>query len=387
MQSTTCSALMAGVFAAALGAQGATWIVDVNNGPGTNFTSLQAAIFTASPGDLLLVRAGTYQPAVLNQPLTIVADHGAAVAGSGAYGPGFEVHSIPAGTTAAIVGLTLAATSLTHESLRIINCQGTVILDRVHSTEYSTVSTADDVRFSRCEFDKGLSPAWSTVALDRCRVSPYPWTVGPASLRATGSYLRLDRCTVNGRDPASVGPIPGLLVPATPAIELTNSTLVLGDDGSGTIAAGAVDPTSAIVGSGTVELDPHVTLVASGGAPLTTGVTVTTRVRPSFAVDAGPPGGVVALDLFGPAGDGYIEAVGLAVTPAIDPVLQDRLWLQPLLLWSLGSFGASGRVVAQVPLPNSPLIVGVSFTWQAASFGAVSGLAVSNPVTYVHPAN
>ncbi|MCA8952855.1 MAG: hypothetical protein KDE27_25320 [Planctomycetes bacterium] len=365
-------------------AQGATWIVDANNGPGTHFTSLSAAVFTSAPGDLLLVRSGNYQPVFLDRPLFIVADSGAIVTGSGGYGPGFMVGAMPAGSTTAIVGLTLAATSLTHESLRVMAGPGTVILDRIHSTEYSTLLYSDDVRCSRCEFDRGLTTNVSTAALERCRIGPHPWDIDPASLRATGCYLRLERCVVRGRDPQ---PYFGTTLPATPAIELSATTLVLGDDGSGAIAAGAVGPAAAIVGSGVVEVDPHVTLLPSGGAMSTQGVSVTARVRPSLAVDAGPPGGAVALDLFGPNGDGYLEAVGIAVPPTVSPAVADRLWLQPMLLWSIGTFGPSGRATAQVPLPNLPIIVGVSFTWQAAAFGAVSGLAVSNPVSYVHPAN
>src|SRR5687767_13350498 len=36
------------------------WIVDAANGPGTNFTSLPAAVAAASSGDTLIVRQGTY---------------------------------------------------------------------------------------------------------------------------------------------------------------------------------------------------------------------------------------------------------------------------------------------------------------------------------------
>ncbi len=52
-------------------AQAADFIVDVNNGPGTDFTEIQAAIDAASPDDSLLVREGSYRSFTLNKGLTI----------------------------------------------------------------------------------------------------------------------------------------------------------------------------------------------------------------------------------------------------------------------------------------------------------------------------
>ena len=45
---------------AALPIAAQTYVVDVNNGPGTNFTTLQTAITTVPAGSTLLVRAGNY---------------------------------------------------------------------------------------------------------------------------------------------------------------------------------------------------------------------------------------------------------------------------------------------------------------------------------------
>ncbi len=65
----SCSLLL---FAAlAEGALGATLVVDPNGG-GT-YTSLQAAIDAAAPGDVISVRGGTYSTITLTKPLTISA--------------------------------------------------------------------------------------------------------------------------------------------------------------------------------------------------------------------------------------------------------------------------------------------------------------------------
>jgi hypothetical protein len=378
-------AFSATCMAACLFAQSATWIVDVHNGPGTNFTSLQTAIISAAAGDRLLVRGGNYQPALVDRPLSIVGDGNVVIVGSGGYSPGFLVLPIPEATTLAITGITFAATALTHESLRINAGAGTVILDRVHSTLLTTLSYSEDVRITRSQFDQGFQPFQSSAAMDRCVVGPLERTFsnsGRASLIATSSHLVLNRCQVRGADAYAVN---GFLFPATAAIDLSASTMVLCDDGSGSIAAGTGGSTPAVLGSGVLEIDPHAVLVPTGSAPAVSGVVAVTRIRPSLSVDAGSPGGIVEVDLFGPAGDGYLEAIGLATAPWIDPVLQDRLWLQPTLLWDIGTFGASSRAHQQIPLPNSQVLIGVSFTWQAVSFGATSGLALSNPVSYVHP--
>lgn len=379
------SLLPTACLAATLAAQSATWIVDVHNGPGADFTSLQTAIFSVAPGDMLIVRGGNYQPAVVDRPLTIVGDGNVVITGSGGYMPGFMVMPLPAGTTLSMTGITFAALALTNESLRVSAGPGTVILDRVRSALVTNLSTSDDVRITRSQFDHGVGVQSSTAALDRCTIGPRSTaSLGAlaASLVVTGSHVVLNRCQVHGQD-VYVGP--GASLPATPGISLSASTLVLCDDGTGAIAPGVGGSQSAITGTGVVELDPHAVLQPTGSAPAIAGPVAVTKVRPSLAVDAGAPGGIVEVDLFGPTGDGYIEAVGLAVAPTIDPALQDLLWVDPLLLWSIGTFGPTGRAMQQIPLPNSPIIVGISFSWQAASFGVVSGLALSNPVSYVHP--
>lgn len=63
-------------------AQAGVIVVDASNGPGTDFTTLKAALAAAADGDLLLVRTGTYDGShlMLNKAVSIVADSGAGVA-------------------------------------------------------------------------------------------------------------------------------------------------------------------------------------------------------------------------------------------------------------------------------------------------------------------
>ena len=59
------------LFAAALPAT--QWIVDQQNGPGTHFTTIGAAVAAAVDGDTIVVRTGTYVESVTTgKALTIL---------------------------------------------------------------------------------------------------------------------------------------------------------------------------------------------------------------------------------------------------------------------------------------------------------------------------
>lgn len=355
----------------------ATWIVDANNGPGTDFTSLQIAIYSAAPGDRLFVRAGTYQPGILDRPLAIVGDGNPVVAGNGGYSPGFLVQSLPAGSLTTITGMVFAAGSLSNESLRVQSGPGTIVLDGVESSLSTSVGASSDVRFAHSHFLQGLKIENSTCLLDECQVLPDAGQTVFSGLNTSSSHVVLNRCQVTGRSSATLF--------ATAAIESTSSTLVLTDDGTGSIVAGiGALPIAAIRGTGTAQIDPHVLLVPSGGAPAVTGVAATTRARPSLAITAGPAGGTIDLDLFGTTGEIYVEAVGLALPAIYVPGFDDTIWVQPLMHWTAGVFNATGHALEAIPVPNLPLVPGFSFTWQAAAFSQ-TGITLSNAVSYVHP--
>ncbi len=59
-------ALSFALFVPAAAAQPMTWIVDQNNGPGTNFTDLPPALVAAASGDTILVRPGGYTASTTN---------------------------------------------------------------------------------------------------------------------------------------------------------------------------------------------------------------------------------------------------------------------------------------------------------------------------------
>jgi len=76
----TCLSFAFVVLALAPSAQRRVLVVDKNNGPGTDYTTIQAAINAAGEFDLLLVRSGTYvESLTVTRSLTLAAHDGADV--------------------------------------------------------------------------------------------------------------------------------------------------------------------------------------------------------------------------------------------------------------------------------------------------------------------
>jgi hypothetical protein len=116
------------------------WIVDANNGPGTHFTTITAAIAAAQPGDRILVRAGNYIETVnVNKAVTIVGWNATrypmvvpANPFATAIWGGLGVTGIPAGHQCVVSGLVIARPTLASgASIGVLNSQGAVVLDRL----------------------------------------------------------------------------------------------------------------------------------------------------------------------------------------------------------------------------------------------------------------
>ena len=141
----------------------------------------------------------------------------------------------------------------------------------------------------------------------------------------------------------------------------------------------------AIVGSGTLVLDPHVRVIPNGTAsPIAPGVTVTMRTIPSLRALGGPVGGTVVVDLFAPAGGPYLLLVGLPTPPVPLTTLHGSLWVHGLVPVESGSIPAVGRTATTVHVPSGAELFARAFTWQALHGAATSGrIALSNPSTCV----
>jgi hypothetical protein len=136
MSSQTLSCIAASIALVSL-AQASTIVVDANNGPGANFTDIPPAIAAASPGDLLIVRAGTYSGFTL--------DRGLVMLGQGVvHTSDAHVVNIPASQRAVIV-------HMIPYTLEISACAGPVVVQDVSASGGMSVLQSNDVRFANVQ--------------------------------------------------------------------------------------------------------------------------------------------------------------------------------------------------------------------------------------------
>jgi hypothetical protein len=177
---TTAGALAC---ALALPASASTYVVDASGAPGTDFTSIVSAISAAVDGDVLIVRAGAYEPIHLDEALTILCDPDVS-------SPVLHVHSLLAGEVAVVSGLATL-------DIDLVGCAGTVILDKVSADNSYylvtsparptlNVASSADVRIYR-----------STFIADNYAYGSF-FTPGDDAVVVSGSRVELVRCTVRG---------------------------------------------------------------------------------------------------------------------------------------------------------------------------------------------
>ncbi|HTF89735.1 MAG TPA: hypothetical protein VK843_15075 [Planctomycetota bacterium] len=103
-----------------------TWIVDQANGPGTNYIDIPPAVAIAVPGDVIIVRAGTYSSFTLSKGVTVLGQGSVMTNGD------IILSLVPVGQIAALVNVE-PVTSYLNE-VQVKNCQGTVLVQRVDTT-------------------------------------------------------------------------------------------------------------------------------------------------------------------------------------------------------------------------------------------------------------
>ena len=396
------------VLSVAASAQGRVWIVDVANGAGTNFTNLPPAEAAAAPGDVLLVRAGRYSPFTTSKGIAVLGVPGQTIVTASFLGE-LAVNGLPAGQTFVAHGLSIAAAfSGSYARFDLVACAGSVHLHRIDGLASVGGSWGLVVRAIGCAYVSllecglvggPLASAFSVIA-DASDVSivssrliggnalydprGLSWPANDALELVRGSRVFVVGTTLRGG--AGLSTNVGFYSSA-PAAMLNFGELVVADaeQPNNTIAAGSgatvTQPVSAIIGNGTLRLDPSIVVSSFAGAPpIAPGVVTTIAPIAGLRATGETLGGTLAITLRSTPADPYLIAAGLPAPPLALPFGPLFLLPTPLIYLALGVQGATGSATVTVPLPGNPLLQGVGLGLQAAS-GA--GATLTNAVVVV----
>lgn len=361
-----------------------TFVVDAQNGPGANFTTITAAIAAVPSGATLLVRPGTYPAFILaGKAMTILGEPGTIVE-TGNFGTVMIAATTPS-QRVVIRGLGLRNTTPgSQASLIVSSAHGPVVVDGCDATLANApaggllrIGDSRGVHVRNSAFvglHTALDVASSNVTVTDSTLRTLLPEVG---VRQVFGRLELTNCFVEGGaaglpfDPATcVASVqsPGELV-------LRGGTILFGQMFGG--AAHGVG------GDGTLIADPNTltTLVSGGLASPALGAT-SVRALASCTATTGPLGTTATASMNGPNGALCVLLAGFAAARSTVPTIDRDLWLDlgSVVTMGLGSGSASGAYA----VPLAPALVGVTIGWQGLAYDPSVGAQFSNPAFYAH---
>ena len=379
-------------------AQGTTWIVDAANGPGTNFTDLQAALASAQvvAGDKLIVRAGNYAPWATSKGVTILGEPGATVTSALPSINVVSVRDLGASATFALTRITimhnLGATGLWLErnAGRVLLNEVTILCNPQPPPPTGTIASlfvnqSGPLSIHACSVLGGTGiEAWHTD-LVVSQTTVQGWTamfipaVSTPAIRATGGTAWLSQVSATGGNSFA---FPN---PPSPAVVGQGTRFTIAGDARSSLTAGGYSRygTPAIHATGgEIRIAPSVILVAFNTLfPIGGNATVISQPLPFLGATAAGPSGTLAFEVTSSTNDSVALALGLPGAPLALPfgtLHVDPATMLPLLT---GVQGPSGRLALQAPVPNMPALRGLVLASQAANASGNS-LALTHPVFF-----
>lgn len=363
-----------------------TWIVDANNGPGTNFTDLPPAVAAAQPGDHVLVRGGRYSHTIVSKGISITAIWGWVFLVNG----GLMVQNIRATEQCSIKGLN--SDSFTPGGLTAQDCAGSLHIELYTTTAFTNIGidirNCAQVTMTRCGTEWANIDS-SHVVLSECGIRPFLLNSSPG-VTATNSKVVLADSNVGGApgymDPftCAVGPSPG------PGLVATNSDILLAGGRVGVYGGstnGGQFPCIAQTAPGVIGTGGTLTYDDTLGRAVFNSVTGTIQLfqRSVSCLNAASdwPGGVLDLRLFGPAN--AAEAIVASL-----PRFGSPLYLGPAPGWpgilvneyafvllQLGTIPSTRTLQLQMPHPIPPAIYNIPVAFQAVVLPSAGPLELS----------
>lgn len=387
-----------------------TYVVDAANGPGTNYTTLVAAVAAVPDGAVLLVRPGNYAGfTVAGKGFSVLGGAGVTVSGS-----------IVIGGTSAFQGVTLRGltwnTVPLADVIGLSNCQGPVLLEGITQPATSFIpqptfpqpipsgigaQSCAQLYLRDCSIDCTVALQTCNAVIESCALSgenyaaiyytsPPMGNAARAALTATNSAVQVaGNSQFSGGWGGNLGL--GNQVPGGSGVRMLGGSLDLRD---GTILGGVGGWLSPAYYSYTVEsigavqlrISPRVVLGGAFGYP-TNGPQSGADVMPVLTAASAPAGGTLQAAATTENGDLVVLAVGLPGPTTTLPGIQGAFWIEPGLhvFAAFGVQQAGTPIGASTAVPAGPAFLGLRLVWQAACYGPATGFQATNPaITVVH---
>lgn len=358
-----------------------TFVVDAQNGAGTHFTSLAAAVAAVPSGSTLLVRGGRYFEtlSIQGKALAIVCNPAATVLQP--FWSSASIGGLAAHQDVTIRNLVLFANTNNPATvpLHVTDAEGLVLLDGVRGAGNQgvqlTVRNCRRVSLRGCElrgmFNPSVACEGADVCFESCWLGREDTTSGQTGLQQRGGALQLVDCRVDGGG--------SFFGQGGAAVDTDGDLRVFG---SSALRGGfSTNLGFAIAGTGVVRLEPSVQL-SGANPPLDPRLRVTVAPMPRLTGTADPTSGAVTIDLHGPVGHAAAVFVGLP-GPRL-PLLRDAVWLAPSLVLRLSGVPQQGAPLSFRTSPLRSLApLGFCLGWQAATLDSGGNLQLSNPVFHV----
>ena len=318
-------------------AQPEVWILDANDGPGTDFTTLAAAVDGTADGDILIIRPGLYfgsgpffGDVILEHGLTLVGEAGVSFSG------GIEVNNLAATQFFALRNVTHSGTMLAEDNA------GALFFEQVGIEGEPSASTTAMMSVENCA---AVSVQRSNLA-GQSSLGVFP---GLTALTTTQTGLHLFDCNLYGGS-GFFHPSPAGAAPGAPGLNMTGGFLFA----SGVLFDGGVfsdyDAYQDGTASESVLLDVEGTLTVAEGASST----LPGEARSFSATAIAREGELVTMNWSGPEGE--LAILNLSTTPGglfYPPFHGSGVLGLPLTLIDAADFlPASGSVSLQVPVPE-----------------------------------
>ena len=180
-----------------------TWIVDANNGPGTNFTDLPPAVQAAAPGDTIIVRGnGIFTGGTISKGVQIVGE--GVVVPLGIAIPvltlPFQIDSIPPGETLVLSNVRFQ--NLVILKIEINNCAGAVVFNDVaFRNGYFSFDNCASVWLDSCDLHPAYGPTTfknSSVLIQNTDIIAELFGVSDRAIYSENSHLRIVDSHIKG---------------------------------------------------------------------------------------------------------------------------------------------------------------------------------------------